>query len=858
MAQLQGLWTGFIANTDLEGTRPGFRFDPNFYAAQHPNLHAERVDLAKHYQTYGKVKNSPPNLYQRTARSTPDLDARIAALIIDPDLSALIAAGEDGACELAFELLALGSPLDGQISDFSEDYYLAIYPNIAKARIAPVLHFILHGLKEGRRSLKEVRANQYEGAIPFDPEKPTCMICAHEFSRTGAPVVGLALVQEARQSHNVVVTGLRGGTLLEQFIEASCLVILSDNLSEDMPYFQHPALQAISFAILNSVDCFRFTKAMVRMRIPFASYLHEYADYILPPFKATDMALYSDLLVFSSSLVRDSWKNLLDDLDFDIARDSRIIAQQHLRRGGVSASTHRAARDRLARLIGCDLKGKRVVIGAGHAQWRKGTDLFVMTAQAMQKVDRKTVFIWIGDGLNHTEGHFGVWLDKHMREAGANTPGGNLHFLPAGDYYQDVLRASDVLFLSSRLDPLPNVVFDTMRVGSSVVRFRGASGFDDEIYATQAGLHDVAYGDIQAAAQALKSVSLKRPVKDSAPDPEADQQAPDLFAPISQALHTRLGEQPHFVIGPGDYDMPVIFSTAKKDATSRVYEREKIWTYGRRRVWQSQAAAQTEIAASDHWFHRGMEISDYSARDSEKPAPAFSMHVHVFHTDDLERDLGKYAIYRQAGRIVATTDTPQKADTISAIFTNARLTAEVLVGPNVGRDILPFMKLFADGPAARDPDDALWCHVHQKKAATSAIAGDVWRAFLMTILLGDSTETSCALDLIAETNTGLIGAFDPYAISWAGSRRLLQRIEPQLPGPLPMHPILFPTGNMFWTKAGVVARMNTLFGLDYPWPNEPIPDDGTVLHLIERLWPGVAAIDDMRAVFLDKPDQPRN
>ena len=69
-----------------------------------------------------------------------------------------------------------------------------------------------------------------------------------------------------------------------------------------------------------------------------------------------------------------------------------------------------------------------------------------------------------------------------MREANANDPNGNLFFLPAGSYYSDVCAAADILFLPSRLDPLPNVVFDAARNGCTTVMFKGATGFDDARY----------------------------------------------------------------------------------------------------------------------------------------------------------------------------------------------------------------------------------------------------------------------------------------------------------------------------------------------------------------------------------------
>ena len=62
---------------------------------------------------------------------------------------------------------------------------------------------------------------------------------------------------------------------------------------------------------------------------------------------------------------------------------------------------------------------------------------------------------------------------------------------------------------------------------------------------------------------------------------------------------------------------------------------------------------------------------------------------------------------------------------------------------------------------------------------------------------------------------------------------------------------------MFWTRADVARRMLHLFGSAHPWPNEPIPSDGTEFHLIERLWPAMAAEMDLDAVFLHKMDEQR-
>jgi len=102
-----------------------------------------------------------------------------------------------------------------------------------------------------------------------------------------------------------------------------------------------------------------------------------------------------------------------------------------------------------------------------------------------------------------------------------------------------------------------------------------------------------------------------------------------------------------------------------------------------------------------------------------------------------------------------------------------------------------------------------------------------------------------------------VTAFDPYIVGWDDSARLLPRFSDRFPHPLPPHPVLFPVGNMFWVKAGVVRQMKAIFGDNYPWPNEPIANDGTEYHLIERLWPAAVKMVGLSSRFMDKKGQQR-
>lgn len=805
--------------------------------------------MQAHFLLTGQRNGLFSTHYRALRARHPEIDSQIAALVTDPRILAAFADGHLGAHELAFELIDLGEGVDAEISDFSHAHYLSTNKDIVAAKLNPLHHYLVHGWHERRDTLANLRARQHAGGQRFDPGRPTCLITAHELVKTGAPMVSVALAREAAQSYNVIFAALHDGPLLDAAREHACTVVVTAQPHEDFPYFEGEVFSAIDFAVLNSVESYPFSRMLVARDIPFAAYLHEYTEYTRPPYKRARIALFADLLVFSSDHVRASWRNLFADIDFDETRDSTIVAQRALTIGGVDAGTMAAARSRLSRLIGRDCSTARIVCGAGLAQWRKGTDIFAMTSQICRHRDPETIFIWIGDGLNHEDLNFGVWTGYHLKQAGMNDPKGNLFFLPAGDCYPDVLAAADAMFVSSRLDPLPNVVFDALKAGCRAVIFAGSTGFADPEYRSSDHIVAVEYGNPEAAATALLSLPRKTPR--SAPVP--DTPPLPVFATIADRLQARLSQQRHFVLGETPIDVPMLYSADEDEHPFRIKEREKFLGYRRRYIWRDAADAEQALAASDNWIHRKCKLAPYGT--ATRGLPQFAVHIHAFYTETLAEDLRRYRALRQARRIVITTDTARKAATIEAIVAAEGLHAEVILCPNRGRDILPFMALFREGGAAGKDD--IWCHLHLKKSLGVTDTGDTWRHFLMSILLGDEDRISSALQMIGTSGTGLVAPFDPYFIPWNDSRDLLAKFAPRLPGPMPANPLLFPVGNMFWVRREVVLAMNAVFAQDYPWPNEPIADDGTEFHLIERLWPAMTTSCDLLSIFVDKPDQKR-
>ncbi|MEQ6202774.1 rhamnan synthesis F family protein [Sulfitobacter sp. HNIBRBA2951] len=851
------IWLSVVAGSDLEDTRPDFRFDPVFYIENNPDLSAAGVDPQVHYDNHGREEGRAGTGYESVLASLPNLDALIADLVTLPALREGLERGEPEFTALAYELINLGHPFDLTISDFSAAYYLAQNTDVAAAGMDPLMHFLRHGLHEGRRSLQHLRKDRLNGARVFDPSKPTCFVGVHECSRTGAPLVGLDIVKEAQETHNVIVGTLRRGPLMGQFLKHCHAVVVSQNLDRDAPFLGLDAIDKIDRGILNSVESHPFLKFLVRRDIPFASYLHEFTHYTFPTYKPIHVALFSDVLVFSSDSVRWSWGGLFDDLSFDVERDSFIVPQAELVPGQVGQAEYAKARRRIGDVLGIDLGNRRLVYGAGQVQLRKGTDMFVQASQIARANGDDTVFIWIGDGLNPEDVNFGVWLDLHLREINAGTAASNLHFIPAGEYYPDICAAADVLFLPSRLDPLPNVVFDAVRAGCEVLLFRNASGFDDPRYADHKMMHAVEYCNVAEAAKALPDLPRKAPGR-RGHGRTAAAKITDVFSQIVDGLSDNKTATLKGDATEGSIDVPVLFTGADDDRDARRVERAKLQAYGRRRVWGDMSEARDALAQSVNFVHNACEIETFQWPTKAEAAtpPEFSIHVHAFYPDDLEADLRRFCAFKVASKVLVTTDTLAKARQITAIGEKTGIALTPVVLPNQGRDILPFLKLFSEGYADSSTDE-LWCHVHLKKSIGVTDAADVWKDFLMTILLGDETRLSPAMFTAAWAGNGLVTAFDPHILGWGDARRHFSALSPEISDRLPAQPVLFPVGNMFWCKSSVAQQMIDLFNPNFAWPNEPLPNDGTIFHLIERLWPTAAALTHSKAVFIAKPDQKR-
>lgn len=843
---INSVWQSLLPFEALKG-RPLNYFDPAVYRAAEFDAQAGYLERLLDYKSHGCKSNIPACHFDRIANDFPALLDRLDQIVTDARLKAVITQyGREG-YKLAFEVILLGEPYDRNVSYFSSLLYLYSYKDIEEAGVLPFLHFIKSGIDEGRRTTQSLMKSSHIGHIDFDLGKETIVIGTHELTATGAPAVSLDIARCASRDYNVVIFSLKGGRRLDDFREYCVNLFVLEDPDIDAHILNIFDTFSPKYAIINSVESWPFIRPLVRHSVPIITYIHEFYEYTRPDYKSIFVSLFSEKIVFGSKALEKNWFGVLTDCKVG---GQRVVTlpQYKVICGMPSLAKYRRSVKFLSNLFGQDFTDKKLIYGAGQIQLRKGVDIFISAAQVAAQIDPGLFFIWIGDGLDPSDLNFGTWLNYQVRQSGLS----NLAIVPAGPAYPHLSVASDAMFLSSRLDPLPNVAFDALKDGAELVVFDGATGFDDAEFREMDNVHHARYLDTYNVLTILSGIEPKRE---------------KLGKRVRRGkLHSMSGQL--IDIADRNYDELRERGAVISDVDLISYSRSLLFN---QRTFDQHVAAEAENQlrqrlspdyiwrSPDHLRHfitsnEPSEFSEDSLRERRLLSdcnPEFFVHIHAYYVDEISDILFFYRSFRQAKLIVITTDSLAKQTIIEAAVVSASLDNVIVeIVDNRGRDILPFLfvvKKFSKGNAER------WLHIHLKKSVDTLEDGTRWRDYNFALLLGSDKEMSSALVDSAATDVGLVFPFDPYSVGWGRSRPFRDQFNAKFKVGLPESLVTFPIGNMFIARADIVISMLDLFGKNYQWPGEPVPDDGSCYHFIERIWPSVCHNLKYRSLIIYDP-----
>lgn len=245
--------------------------------------------------------------------------------------------------------------------------------------------------------------------------------------------------------------------------------------------------------------------------------------------------------------------------------------------------------------------------------------------------------------------------------------------------------------------------------------------------------------------------------------------------------------------------------------------------------------------------------------------------IHVF---DPSRLRSLFLSLRKGGWIkdlLISTDTAEKAREIEGIHrqvfgTESRM--QIHIQDNLGRDILPFWVSLLKYGAGYD----YFLKLHLKRSlhgdslidvscTGSADFGTLWSDDLYRSLIPSSfTEYQQLLTWMNRRGLGCIyprpfrevvqfGWAEPSNFVWVA--RILSDFK--INGLNQLLPLFYPAGNMFWGSMSAFLPLAAYFSSDWRYPPEPLGQDGTFLHAVERSYSYLLADSGFKVGLLFPP-----
>jgi glycosyltransferase involved in cell wall biosynthesis len=140
----------------------------------------------------------------------------------------------------------------------------------------------------------------------------------------------------------------------------------------------------------------------------------------------------------------------------------------------------------------------RLIVNIGHADLRKGVDLFIAIADQTARIADNVHFLWLGSIHPELE----PWLKLDIAGRGLKT----LHFHPFDPDVGAFLDAADLFLLTSREDPFPSVVLEALSVGLPVAAFEHSGGHAELIASDPRLGVLLPFADVKESAERLPRV----------------------------------------------------------------------------------------------------------------------------------------------------------------------------------------------------------------------------------------------------------------------------------------------------------------------------------------------------------------
>ncbi|GLR70860.1 rhamnan synthesis F family protein [Agaribacter marinus] len=212
--------------------------------------------------------------------------------------------------------------------------------------------------------------------------------------------------------------------------------------------------------------------------------------------------------------------------------------------------------------------------------------------------------------------------------------------------------------------------------------------------------------------------------------------------------------------------------------------------------------------------------------------------LHIFYEDFVEKFAESIAKFPITVDVFVTVATPELADLASLKYRGLDNVnkLKVAVAENRGRNFGPFLVEFSDELLDYD----LMCHLHSKKSLYSGRAQTQWFDYVHEYILNDTHVVSCLLRLFDEHQE--LGIFYPTSFwmmpswvnHWTCNKPHASTFINDWGIELKSNFLNYPASGMFWVRPKAVKQWLGKSYVYSDFPQEPLPNDGSYLHALER------------------------
>lgn len=254
---------------------------------------------------------------------------------------------------------------------------------------------------------------------------------------------------------------------------------------------------------------------------------------------------------------------------------------------------------------------------------------------------------------------------------------------------------------------------------------------------------------------------------------------------------------------------------------------------------------QADLKKRMHW---NFVVSSRIQKKKKKPLPSIALVLHIYY-EELADFCRRYAENMPDGTdVYVTVPNKEKLAVVRKAFENFPHRLEFRIVGNLGRDVAPFLVGCKDLIERYD----LICKVHDKKVyqVKPMSLGESWAYKCFENLLRNRTFVENIIAVFEENPrlgmlTPPVPNHGPYYPTtgkgeWGENFAVAKQLADTLGLTVNLDPRkepVAPLGSMFWVRTDA---LKCLFAHDWQYeefPKEPIADDATVLHAIERIYP---------------------